>query len=451
MNLTNFLSSISPVLLTGHANEISGPVVKAELMGAALGDYVEIETRKNIRQKTSEKLLAQVVGFSKKTAILSPLGLTKHVLPGARLKVCAEAPAIFLGEHLLGCVVDNLGRICHRFFADKTPSETGGLSSSRQCSLASQYRASDQAPPDALSRVPISQAFVTGIRSIDAFITIGRGQRLGVFAEPGVGKSSLISSVACAGSADVNVIALVGERGREVGDLIQRHFDDETKRRTVIVVATSDEPPLCRVQAAYTATTIAEYFRDAGLNVLLQLDSLTRLCRALREVGLAAGEVPVRRGYPPSVFSALPTLIERAGNSATGSITALYTVLMSSDLDEDPMVEEVKGLTDGHIVLKRALAERGHFPAVDVTSSVSRLAQAVTTAHQRAACQYARRMISRLENEKDLISLGGKADEELSEALRIESALKRFLIQAEHEKANNLEQTFSQLMAVVSQ
>ncbi len=433
LDLAQSLSTIHgvpPVEISGQVIEISGPMIKAHLTGAALSDLVQIERRRDGRRgenlsveklHTSEPFLAQVVGFSKETTVLMPFGSTFDIIPGARVRVLAESQTVSLSHDLLGCVVDGLGRVLHR---EQPQSNAPSF-------LASLHNS----PPKPLERARITEPFLTGIRAIDGFLTLGTGQRLSIFAEPGVGKSSLIAAIAQAGAADVNVIALIGERGREVNDLLFQTLDPETRGRTVMVVSTSDESAIMRKNAALTATRIAEFFRDSGRSVLLQLDSLTRLFRAYREVGLAAGEIPVRRGYPPSVFSELPQLIERAGKTAKGSITALYTVLLSSDIDEDPMVEEVKGLTDGHMVLRKELADAGHYPAIDILSSLSRLQSDVAAPELQTAAKTIRRALSRIKNEKELVSLGGTTDAELSRALRLEGAINNFLQQALHEKA----------------
>jgi FliI/YscN family ATPase len=296
----------------------------------------------------------------------------------------------------------------------------------------------------------IQSRFVTGIRAIDAFVPMGLGQRLAVLAEPGVGKSSLLAAVAHASEAEVNVIGLIGERAREVQELASGIFSAERQSRTVIVASTSAEPAIRRILAAMTATRIAEHFRERGLSVLLQVDSLTRLFRAYREVGLAAGEVPVRRGYPPSVFSRLPELIERAGTSAAGAITALYTVLLSSDMDEDPMVDEVKGLTDGHILLSRSVAERCRYPAIDLQGSISRLASRLDTPEVREAVRQVRSAALTVAEDRELSLLGGTVHPRAQERREFESALHGFLAQDSGERSS-LEHTHTHLLGLAAQ
>jgi FliI/YscN family ATPase len=415
--LRSTLSQVSPVKFTGRVTEVCGPMIQAKLFGVSVGDLVEISLRrKNQPQQQEQRRLAQVIGYRGECVSLSPFGPTTDVLPGAKVSSSGRPAETHLGEHLLGAVVDGLGRMLQagENSLPRSPGQITTLSAP---------------PPEALSRQPICEVFQTGIRAIDAFCTLGRGQRIALFAEPGVGKSTLISSIAAASSADVNVIGLIGERGRELAEFAAWALPPEVRRKTVIVASTSDEPPVTRAAAASTATRIAEYFRDQGLHVLLEIDSLTRLFRAMREIGLAAGEVPVRRGYPPSVFSRLPELIERAGTARRGSITAIYTVLLSSDLDEDPMVEEVKGLTDGHLLLKRAIAESGRYPAIDILSSISRLASRLLSPENSLHASQIRSALSALQSEKELLLLSGSSSERLRTLGKAEDLINAFLAQ----------------------
>jgi len=401
--------------IRGRVIAVRGPVVRAQISQTAIGDLVELEARINNKPTT---ISAQVVGFEEQVSVLTPLGSTEGLFPGALARTLSGPPELEVGDFLLGAVVDALGRPL-----------ASGYSFSR--SEPRQRLALLAAPPPPLDRAPINRPFQTGIRSIDGFVTLGVGQRLVVLAEPGVGKSTLMAMIARNSEAEVNVIGLIGERGREVNDFLRETLTPEARKRTIVVVATSDEAAICRVYAANTATRIAEYFRDRGRNVLLQIDSLTRLFRAYREVGLAAGEMPVRRGYPPSVFAALPRLLERAGTSDRGSITALYTLLLSSDLEEDPLVEEVKGLTDGHLYLRRDLAERGQYPACDIVNSLSRLANRVISLEHRQAAARLRAAQSRINADRELLLLGGTPDAELTKALGLVDELREFLTQPE--------------------
>jgi type III secretion protein N (ATPase) len=320
------------------------------------------------------------------------------------------------GAALLGRVLDGLGRPI-----DGRPAPTGLTSV-----------AVDRAPPAALQRRPGSVPRSTGGRAVDGLITLGGGQRLGQFAGAGVGKSTLLGSIARGASADVVVVALVGERGREVGEFLEHSLGEAGRRRSVVVVATSDAPPVERLRAAQVATALAEHFRDLGKSVLLLVDSITRFARAQREIGLAAGEPPARRGYPPSVFTQLPRLLERSGQGEEGSITAIYTVLVEgSDMDE-PIADEVRGILDGHIVLDRRLAERGHYPAIDVLASLSRVMPSVTSRPQQALAQRARALLASYEEKRDLIALGAYSkgsDARVDQAIAAAPELEQFLRQ----------------------
>ncbi len=433
------IRTTTPVLTTGSITEVRGPSIKATIPGASVGDLVSIAMSRRTTTETPT-MLAQVAGFSEQQTVLSPFGSTDGITPGARVTLLNEPASMSLGPRLLGSVLDGLGQ---------TILPNTGNATANMTHLPYERGSLDNNCPSALTRKPVDSVFSTGIRAIDAFITLGRGQRLGVFAEPGVGKSTLLGMIASHSSAEVNVIGLIGERGREVREFIEQTIDPETRKRTVLVISTSDESAMQRISAALTATRVAEYFRDQGKNVLLQMDSLTRLFRAYREVGLAAGELPVRRGYPPSVFTRLPRLIERAGTNDKGSITALYTILLSADLDEDPMVEEVKGLTDGHLILSRELAEQNHYPAIDVVSSLSRLQNKLFSTEPlkqalKASCSI-KSDLARIKKDRDMIALGGQADRQLSAALAKEESIRQFL-QQETNDFCNFEDTMSRLV-----
>jgi FliI/YscN family ATPase len=303
-----------------------------------------------------------------------------------------------------------------------------------------------------LSRKPVTETLATGVRAIDALLTFGKGQRLGLFAGSGVGKSTLMGSIARGVDADVVVIALVGERGREVGEFIQDNLGEEGRKRSVVVVATSDAPALERLRAAQAATAIAEHFRDQGQSVLLMVDSVTRFARAAREIGLAAGEPPARRGYPPSVFAALPRLLERSGQSARGTITALYTVLVEGGDMDEPIADEVRGILDGHIVLDRAIAARGTYPAIDVLQSLSRVMPRCVAPEHASAARALRTVLATYEAKRDLISLGAYkkgSDKELDHAIALMPRILDFLRQSPTEPTA-LAQTLKAMSALVS-
>ena len=350
---------------------------------ANAGELVRIDRR------AGEPLTAEVVGFRGEQAVLLPLGDVAGVAPACAVRPTGAPLSIRCGEQLLGRVLDGVGAPL-----DGGPPLTG------------EVWAVDRAAPAALARPPITLPLPTGVRVIDTMLTLGRGQRVGLFAAAGVGKSTLLGQIARGAIADVIVLCLVGERGRELAELLREELAP-ARARTVVVCATSDAPPLVRLRAIHTATAIAEWFRDrCGASVLLLCDSLTRVARAQREVGLSAGEPPARHGYPPSVFALLPRLIERTGATPQGAITAIYTVLVAgNDLDE-PIADEVRGLVDGHIVLDRRLAQRGHFPPIDVVASGSRLMGRVSDREHLAAAARIRTHLAIYEEHRDLITLG---------------------------------------------
>jgi len=367
----------------GTVDEVVGLVMRATVPGVALGEIVRIDRRDR------EPLAAEVVGFRGEQAVLLPLGDVAGVAPAGGAWRTGAPLSIRCNEDLLGRVLDGIGE----------PLDDGPP-------LRGEVWEVDRAAPPALSRPPITAPQPTGVRVLDAMLTLGRGQRVGLFAAAGVGKSTLLGQIARGASADVIVLCLVGERGRELAELLGDELAP-ARQRTVVVCATSDAPPLVRLRAIHTATAISEWFRDrCGAQVLLLCDSLTRVARAQREVGLSAGEPPARHGYPPSVFALLPRLIERAGATPKGVITAIYTVLVAgNDLDE-PIADEVRGLVDGHIVLDRRLAQRGQFPPIDVVGSASRLMARVVDADHAQAAARIRARLAIYEEHRDLITLG---------------------------------------------
>ncbi|RMG14982.1 MAG: FliI/YscN family ATPase [Deltaproteobacteria bacterium] len=367
----------------GAVRSVTGPVVEAPLPGARVGDGVRFELPGAVRA-------GEVVAFEAGVARLLAFGATTGVGPGTPVSVTGP-PRVLAGWDLLGRVVDPAGRVV----------DGGPPPPYARLEPVPLHRAA----PDPLARRPIERALPTGVKVLDALVPLGEGQRVGLFAGPGVGKSTLLGDIAAGTTADVVVAALVGERGREVREFLEGPLAP-ARQRSVVVVATGEQPALLRARAALCATALAEWFRDRGLKVLLLVDSLTRYARALREVGLAAGEVPARAGYPPSVFAELPRLIERAGNGSTGSITALYTVLAEGEGAADAVSEEVRGLVDGHVVLSRQLAERGHWPAVDVPASLSRVAARITSEAQQRAAEVVRRHVVNYEARRELVVLG---------------------------------------------
>lgn len=364
-----------------------GTVVHAVLPEARLGELCRLHDRGR-----AAPLLAEVVGLDGDGAVLAPLDDMLGLSAGAKVESTGDVLRVPVGDPLLGRVLDGLGR----------PLDTSARGPLGHCAR----RAVNAAAPPALDRRPIDRVMPLGVRAIDGLVTCGEGQRLGIYGEPGGGKSTLLASLVRGAAVDVAVVALVGERGREVRDFIERQMDADARTRTVFVVATSDRPAAERLKASYTATTIAEAFRDEGRRVLLVMDSVTRFARALREIGLAAGEPPTRRGFPPSVMAELPRLLERAGPAASGSITALYTVLVEGDGTGDPVAEETRAILDGHVILSPSLAGAGHYPAIDVLASRSRVMEAVTDPAQRARAARVRDLLHRYNELEFLVQVG---------------------------------------------
>jgi ATP synthase in type III secretion protein N len=376
------LDAAPPLRAEGRVEAVSGLAIRASLPGAFVGEHVVIARARG------GALGAEVVGLERDRAVLLAHGETGGLSTGDAVKPSGHPLRVPVGSALLGRVVDGLGRPL-----DDGPALAGSAPISAE-------------PPPALERPLIGATLATGIRAIDGLLTLGRGQRVGLFAGSGVGKSSLLAQIARQTEAEAFVVALVGERGREVREFLEEGLGPEGRARGVVVVATSDRPALERMRAVDVATRIAESLRDEGKDVLLLVDSVTRFARAAREVGLSAGEPPTRRAFPPSVFAALPRLLERAGLAERGSITALYTVLVEAgDLDE-PIADEIRGILDGHIVLDRALASRGHFPAIDVLASLSRLFPKLASGEHQAAAARLRALLAALAEKLDLHAMG---------------------------------------------
>jgi type III secretion system H+-transporting two-sector ATPase len=415
----NSVEWISSVRISGRVTELVGLLIRAAVPGARVGEVCLIRSPKRARV-----LRAEVVGFRGSEVILMPLGEVSDIAMGAEVVPTGSSLGIRVGDELLGCVLDGLGAPLDTNLNTETLAE---VQVSRR-------------PPDPMKRARVTKMIETGVRSIDGLLTVGEGQRLGIFSAAGVGKSSLLGMLARNSDADVNVVALIGERGREVRDFIEMDLGDEGLRRSVVVVATSNEPSLIRMKAAYVATTIAEYFRDQGKKVLFLMDSVTRFARALREVGLAAGETPARAGFPPSVFAELPRLLERTGNSDKGSITAFYTVLVEGDDMTEPIADETRSILDGHIVLSRSLASQNHYPAIDVNESVSRVMTHVTEEDHLLSAGKLREVLATYDAQKDLIYIGAykkgsdaKTDYAISKIDRVNS----FLRQGMYEKVSS--------------
>lgn len=375
-----------PVDKIGYVRQVTGLVIESDGPEVSLGEVCDIiSTRKNV------SVTAEVVGFRDNRTLLMPLGDLHDIHPGCQVVASTRTATIPMGEGLVGRVIDGLGRPIDGKGPLRAQMVAGSL---------------NRAAPNPMFRQRISKGFSTGVRSIDSFTPLGTGQRVGIFAGSGVGKSTLLGMIARGADSDINVLSLVGERGRELREFVENDLGEEGMRRSIVVVSTSDQPAPLRLRAAMLATSIAEQFRDEGRSVLLMMDSLTRFCMAQREIGLAVGEPPTSRGYTPSVFSLLPRLLERTGMGESGSITAIYTVLVEGDDMNEPVADAVRGILDGHIVLSRSLAQANHYPAVDVLQSVSRLSRAVCTAPQLDLVSQARDLLALYRKNEDLINIG---------------------------------------------
>ncbi len=399
--------------MIGRVTRVSGTMVEVSLAGARIGEVCSLGRRTG----SDAVRYGEIVGFRDDAALLSMLGEMDGLASQTPVTPTGAPLRAPVGHGLLGRIIDGLGRPLDR-------AQHGDLQFEG-------WRNVDCAPPDPLSRAPIANPMPLGIPSIDGLMTTGEGQRVGLFGQPGVGKSTLMSAIAKASSADVAVIAMVGERGREVSEFVEDALGPDGLARSVVIAATSDRPAMERLKAPFLATAIAEHFRDQGLKVVLLMDSLTRLARAQREIGLAAGEPPARRAFPPSVFAMMPRLIERAGNSSTGgSITAFYTILVEDDGVGDPVAEEARSLLDGHIVLSRSLAEAGHFPAIDALASRSRVMARVVEPWHSAHADRVRAMMARYDEIELLLRMGEYAhgsDPLADEAIAKRDAIQEFL------------------------
>jgi flagellum-specific ATP synthase len=379
------LQQIDPIRVNGKVTQVIGLTVESEGPDVSIGDLCYIYPL-----KSNKPLKAEVVGFRSNKVILMPLGELDAIGPGCDVVGTGKPLTVQVGLELLGKVLDGLGQPLDGSFL---PSRMPNYST-------------NNTPSNPLNRPRVLTPISVGVRCIDGLLTIGKGQRVGIFAGSGVGKSTLMGMIARNTSADVNVIALIGERGREVLDFIERDLGPEGLARSVVIVATSDQPALIRIKGAMIATSIAEYFRDRGLNVMMMMDSVTRFAMAQREVGLAVGEPPATRGYTPSVFAMLPKLLERSGTGPKGSITAFYTVLVDGDDMNEPIADAVRGILDGHIVLDRGLANKGHYPAIDVLSSVSRVMKEIVSDEHSAAANQLKRLLAIYKDSEDLINIG---------------------------------------------
>ncbi len=415
----------------GKVLEIIGLIIEADGPEASIGDLCYIYN------KMDEKpIYAEVVGFKETRLLLMPLGSMDGLRPGATVVSSGEPMKVSVGEHLIGRVLDGLGN----------PIDSLGV-------VNAQDVYSTQAPPiNPMARSLIRDPLSLGIRAVDAFCTLGKGQRLGVFAGSGVGKSTTLAMMAKNTNADLNVLALIGERGREVREFIESTLGPEGMKRSIVVVATSEQPSLVKIKAAFVAMTIAEYFRDKGKDVLFMLDSVTRIAMAQREVGLAVGEPPATRGYTPSVFALMPKFLERAGSNEKGTITGLYTVLVEGDDFNEPISDTARSILDGHIMLSRELAHKNHYPAIDVLQSVSRVMNDVATKDQRQAAAKIRNLLAIYKKNEDLISIGAYvkgSDPIIDKSIAFIDEINLFLQQGIEEK-NEFEMTIAKLVELAA-
>ncbi|NEU29373.1 flagellar protein export ATPase FliI [bacterium LRH843] len=431
MQIERLISDIpflSPYKWYGKVTRVVGLTIESKGPQASIGDLCYI-----IVGKTNKvKIKAEVVGFRDEYVLLMPLDGIADISPGSLVEATGRPLEIKVGSGLIGKVIDGCGDLLTDELLPK------GLTSFP----------TDNDPPNPLSRPRIHERMSLGVRAIDSLFTVGKGQRIGIFAGSGVGKSTLLAMLAKNSAADVNVIALIGERGREVKDFIERDLGKEGLSRTVLVVATSDQPALMRIKGAMTATAVAEYFRNQGLDVNLMMDSVTRFAMAQREIGLAIGEPPTSKGYTPSVFAMLPRLLERSGTDAKGSITAFYTVLVDGDDMNEPIADAVRGILDGHLVLDRKLANKGQFPAINVLRSVSRVMSDIVDDEHKKAANNVREYLSIYDENEDLINIGAYkrgSSREIDEAIAMHPAIISFLKQ-ETKEETTLDQSIARLI-----
>ncbi|KUP33432.1 flagellar protein export ATPase FliI [Bacillus halotolerans] len=414
----------------GKVKRVIGLMIESKGPASSIGDLCLIYAK----GQSGKVIKAEVVGFQEENILLMPYLEAARIAPGSIVEATGESLRVKVGAGLIGQVIDAFGEPLDGKLLPK------GLSPV----------STEQSPPNPMKRPPIREKMGVGVRSIDSLLTVGKGQRIGIFAGSGVGKSTLMGMIAKQTEADLNVIALVGERGREVREFIEKDLGAEGLKRSIVVVATSDQPALTRLKAAYTATAIAEYFRDKGQNVMFMMDSVTRVAMAQREIGLAAGEPPTTKGYTPSVFAILPRLLERTGANEHGTITAFYTVLVDGDDMNEPIADTVRGILDGHIVLDRALANKGQFPAVNVLKSISRVMSNISTKQHLDAANKFRELLSTYQNSEDLINIGAYkrgSSREIDEAIQFYPQLIQFLKQGTEESAS-LEESIAALTSL---
>ncbi|MCQ2982799.1 MAG: FliI/YscN family ATPase [Treponemataceae bacterium] len=406
------------ILFTGEVIRVNGMLIEAKGPQSVIGELCTIHI-----PYSNENVLAEVVGLDGTTVKLMTYGETKGIEIGCKVTASGSVLQVGVGPALLGRVLDATGKAYDR---------KGEI-------IPEAWYPAVASPPDPLERKPITERIVTGVRAIDSLMPVGKGQRMGIFAGSGVGKSTLISMIARNTNADINVIALIGERGREVNEFILNDLGEEGLKRSVVIVATSDQSPLCRLRGSYVATAVAEYFRDQGKNVMLMFDNVTRFARAQREIGLAIGEPPAQRGFPPSVFEMLPKLMERSGTAKKGSITAFYAVLVDGDDTDEPIADTARATLDGHVMLSRKLAAAYHYPAIDVLNSISRLSSKISGPSIKKAFAFVRQNMALYADNEDMINYGAIAsgvNPAIDKAIELHPAIEEFLKQDEYEQCS---------------
>ncbi|MDQ0175822.1 flagellar protein export ATPase FliI [Bacillus chungangensis] len=411
--LLPYVEQIDTLKRYGKVKRVIGLMIESQGPESSIGDVCWIYVSNKANQR---RIQAEVVGFKEESVILMPYTDIQEIAPGSVVEATKKPLEIKVGTGLIGKVIDSLGNPLDQSLLPK------GLMSVP----------TDQAPPNPLQRPPINEPIEVGVRAIDSMLTVGKGQRIGIFAGSGVGKSTLLGMIARNTKADINVIALIGERGREVREFIERDLGPEGLAKSIVIAATSDQPALMRIKGAFTATAVAEHFRDRGYNVMFMMDSVTRIASAQREIGLAVGEPPATRGYTPSVFAILPKLLERTGTNERGTITAFYTVLVDGDDMNEPVADTVRGILDGHFILDRELANKGHFPALNILKSVSRLMNHLADDEHRRAAERVRDLLSTYINSEDLINIGAYkrgTSKEIDEAIQFFPKITSFLKQ----------------------
>ncbi|SCY14305.1 flagellar protein export ATPase FliI [Alkaliphilus peptidifermentans] len=427
MSVLNFskyiegIHSFDPIKYIGRVSQVIGLTIESIGPAVKIGEVCLIHTLKG-----KKPVLAEAVGFREKKVLLMPLGEMEGIGPGSKVEATGTTLEVKVGNALLGRVLDGLGE----------PIDGKG-----PIAISKTYPVMG-IPPNPLDRKRIMEPLSVGIRAIDGMLTCGNGQRIGIFSGSGVGKSTMLGMIARNTQADVNVIALIGERGREVKEFIDNDLQEEGLKRSVVIVATSDQAPLIRMKGALLATSIAEYFRDQGSNVMLLMDSLTRFSMAQREIGLAIGEPPVTKGYTPSVFAVLPRLLERSGTSEKGSITGLYTVLVDGDDMNEPIADAVRGILDGHIVLSRKLANKNHYPAIDILSSISRVMPSIVNENHISTASKIKEILATYSEAEDLINIGAYVkgtNKKIDYAIKKIEDINQFLTQGTHDKTNFIE------------